>query len=52
VCRRKLKEKADKLKSDKEKKKDKYKAGLTVGMSGREMFMFDPNMIADMVRGT
>jgi hypothetical protein len=46
--KRKLKEKSDKEKKDKEKRKDKYKAGLTVGLSGREMFMFDPSMVADL----
>ena len=30
---------------DADKKKDKLKAGLTVGLSGREMFTFDPTMM-------
>ena len=47
--KRKLKEKQLKEKKDKEKRKDKYKAGMTVGLSGREMFMFDPKMVSDMV---
>jgi hypothetical protein len=33
-----------------EKKKDKYKAGLTLGLSGRDMFTFNPTMVGDEVR--
>jgi hypothetical protein len=33
-----------------EKKKDKYKAGVTIGLSGREMFSFNPTMIGDEVK--
>lgn len=44
--KRKLKEKADNLKKDKKKKKDEFMAGAKMGISGREMFMFDPKMIA------
>ena len=32
-----------------EKKKDKYKAGLTIGLSGRDMFTFNPTMVGDEV---
>jgi len=42
--KRKLREKADAERKEKDKRKDKYKAGLTVGLSGREMFTFDPKM--------
>ena len=48
--KRKLREKVEKEKKDKEKKKEKYMAGAKVGMSGREMFMFDPKMIQQEVR--
>jgi len=43
--KRKLKEQEDKLKKETDKKKDKYKSGLTTGLSGREMFAFNPNMV-------
>lgn len=43
--KRKLKEKADALKKESAKRKEKYKAGLSVGLSGREMFTFDPKMV-------
>lgn len=42
--KRKLREKADQEKKDNEDKKKKMKSGLTVGMSGRDMFLFDPEM--------
>ena len=48
--KRKIREKIEAEKKDKEKKKEKYMAGAKVGMSGREMFMFDPKMIQDEVR--
>ena len=48
--KRKLKEKLDKEKKDSEKKKDKFMSGMKVGLSGREMFTFDPKMMADEVR--
>jgi hypothetical protein len=47
--KRKLKEKADLAKKDNKDKREKYMAGLRVGMSGREMFLFDPKMVADEV---
>jgi len=45
--KRKLREKADQLKKDNEDKKKKMKSGLTVGMSGRDMFLFDPKMVSN-----
>ena len=49
--KRKIREKLEKEKKDKEKKKEKFMAGAKVGMSGREMFMFDPKMVQDEVSG-
>ena len=48
--KRKLREKADKESKEKEDKKKKMKQGVTIGMSGRDMFMFDPNMVSNEVR--
>lgn len=48
--KRKLKEKALAEKRDSKKKKDDYLAGGKMGLSGREMFMFDPKMLMDEVR--
>jgi len=45
--KRKLREKADREKKDNEDKKKKMKSGLTVGMSGRDMFLFDPKMVSN-----
>lgn len=45
--KRKLREKAEKARKDDEKKKDKYKAGVMLGLSGREMFAFNPTMVGD-----
>ena len=47
--KRKIQEKKEKEKKEKASKKDKFMAGVKVGMSGREMFMFDPKMVADEV---
>ena len=43
--KRKLREKAEQEKKDSDEKKKKMKAGVTVGMSGRDMFLFDPTML-------
>ena len=48
--KRKLQEKADKEEKEADKKKDKAKAGITLGLSGREMFSFNPKMVGDEVR--
>jgi hypothetical protein len=32
-----------------EQKKNKYKAGVMLGLSGREMFSFNPTMVGDEV---
>jgi len=45
--KRKLREKADAEKKENENKKKKMKDGLTVGMSGRDMFLFDPKMVSN-----
>ncbi|XP_044751101.1 zinc finger CCCH domain-containing protein 15 homolog [Coccinella septempunctata] len=42
--KRKIQEKKDNLKKDQEKKRNDYKAGRQVGLSGREMFSFNPDM--------
>ncbi|KAK4292105.1 hypothetical protein Pmani_035104 [Petrolisthes manimaculis] len=42
--KRKLKEKQDKEKKESEKKKKDYSSGRDQGLSGREMFTFDPNL--------
>ncbi|XP_071523738.1 zinc finger CCCH domain-containing protein 15 homolog [Panulirus ornatus] len=42
--KRKLKEKQDQEKKDSEKKKKDYHAGKDFGLSGREMFTFNPNL--------
>jgi len=44
--KKKLKEKALALKKDKDKKKKDLKSGTTSGMSGRDMFMLNPSIIA------
>lgn len=42
--KRKLKEKKDQAIKDEEKKRSDYKAGRQVGISGREMFFFNPDL--------
>lgn len=42
---RKRKEKLEKREADQEKKKADYKAGRTVGISGRQMFEFNPDLM-------
>ncbi|XP_046411049.1 zinc finger CCCH domain-containing protein 15 homolog [Neodiprion virginianus] len=44
--KRKLKQKADQAVKDEEKRRNDYKAGHQVGISGREMFSFDPTLAA------
>lgn len=44
--KRKLREKAEQEMKDNEEKKKKMKQGLTIGMSGRDMFTYDPKMLA------
>lgn len=44
--KRKIKEKEDKLAKDEEKKRQDFKAGKQVGISGREMFSFNPELAA------
>lgn len=44
--KRKLSEKKDKATKDEEKKRNDFKAGRQVGISGREMFSFNPELAA------
>lgn len=44
--KRKLKEKEEQAIKDEEKKRNDYKAGRQVGISGREMFYFNPELAA------
>lgn len=44
--KRKLKEKQQKAIKDEEKKRNDLKAGRQVGISGREMFYFNPDLAA------
>jgi len=46
--KRKLREKAENEQKENDKKKQNAKAGMTVGMSGRDMFTFDPKMMSNM----
>lgn len=45
--KRKLKEKRDALAKDEEKKRTDYRAGRQNGLSGREMFYFNPDLARD-----
>lgn len=45
--KRKIQEKKDAAKKDEDKKRSDYKAGRQVGLSGREMFSFNPEMAAE-----
>jgi len=45
--KRKLAEKAEADKKEADKKKDKAKAGITHGLSGRDMFSFNPTMAGE-----
>lgn len=45
--KRKIEEKKDILKKDEEKKRNEYKAGRQAGLSGREMFSFNPDLAMD-----
>lgn len=42
--KRKVKEKQEQAIKDEEKKRNDYKAGRQVGISGREMFYFNPDL--------
>ena len=48
--KRKLREKAESEKKEENEKKKKMKQGMTIGMSGRDMFLYDPKMLNDEVR--
>lgn len=45
--KRKLQEKKDAATKEEEKKRSDYKAGRQIGLSGREMFSFNPELAAD-----
>lgn len=45
--KRKLQEKKDAAIREEEKKRNDYKAGRQIGLSGREMFSFNPELAAD-----
>lgn len=45
--RRKIQEKQEQLKNDEDKKRSEYKAGKQAGLSGREMFSFNPDLAND-----
>lgn len=45
--KRKLQEKKDAAAKEEEKKRNDYKAGRQIGLSGREMFSFNPELAAD-----
>ena len=47
--KRKLREKAEAAKEEDATKKDKAKSGQTTGLSGREMFLYDSNMVREEV---
>ncbi|KAL5489623.1 hypothetical protein EMCRGX_G018739 [Ephydatia muelleri] len=44
---RKIKERREKDSAESEKKKEAFKAGRTVGISGREMFEFNPELVGE-----
>lgn len=45
--KRKIEEKKAKDKKETDRKKAEFKAGRNIGLSGREMFTFNPDMVAD-----
>ncbi|XP_056635317.1 zinc finger CCCH domain-containing protein 15 homolog [Diorhabda carinulata] len=45
--KRKIQEKKDQLQKDEDKKRNEFKAGRQVGLSGREMFSFNPELAKD-----
>lgn len=45
--KRKIQEKEEAAKKEEEKRKSDYKAGRQIGLSGREMFSFNPEMAAE-----
>ncbi|XP_077291521.1 zinc finger CCCH domain-containing protein 15 homolog [Arctopsyche grandis] len=45
--KRKLQEKKDQMTKDEDQKRSEYRAGRNIGLSGREMFSFNPNLAAD-----
>lgn len=45
--KRKIQEKADKLAKEEDQKKKDYKSGKQFGLSGKEMFSFNPDLADD-----
>lgn len=45
--KRKLQEKKDKMEAEEERKKSDYSKGKQFGISGREMFSFNPDLVDD-----
>ncbi|CAG9828939.1 unnamed protein product [Diabrotica balteata] len=45
--KRKIQDKKDQLKKDEDKKRNEFKAGRQVGISGREMFSFNPDLATE-----
>uniref|UniRef100_A0A6B2E8P2 Zinc finger CCCH domain-containing protein 15 n=1 Tax=Phlebotomus kandelakii TaxID=1109342 RepID=A0A6B2E8P2_9DIPT len=45
--KRKIEEKKDKIRKDEEKKRNEFKSGKNIGLSGREMFSFNPDLVND-----
>ncbi|GAB0088380.1 Zinc finger CCCH domain-containing protein 15 homolog [Sergentomyia squamirostris] len=45
--KRKLEEKKEKIRKDEEKKRNEFKSGKNIGLSGREMFSFNPDLVND-----
>ncbi|XP_059610059.1 zinc finger CCCH domain-containing protein 15 homolog [Phlebotomus argentipes] len=45
--KRKIEEKKEKIRRDEEKKRNEFKSGKNIGLSGREMFSFNPELVND-----
>uniref|UniRef100_A0A1L8DD66 Zinc finger CCCH domain-containing protein 15 n=1 Tax=Nyssomyia neivai TaxID=330878 RepID=A0A1L8DD66_9DIPT len=45
--KRKLEEKKEKIRKEEEKKRNEFKSGKNIGLSGREMFSFNPELVND-----
>uniref|UniRef100_A0A1B0CHR7 Zinc finger CCCH domain-containing protein 15 n=1 Tax=Lutzomyia longipalpis TaxID=7200 RepID=A0A1B0CHR7_LUTLO len=45
--KRKLEEKKEKIRKEEEKKRNEFKSGKNIGLSGREMFSFNPDLVND-----
>ncbi|XP_055698420.1 zinc finger CCCH domain-containing protein 15 homolog [Phlebotomus papatasi] len=45
--KRKIEEKKEKIRKEEEKKRNEFKSGKNIGLSGREMFSFNPDLVDD-----